>query len=605
MNAAPARQPSRLRPWRWAIVGGLLLLAAAAALFTWLRFTTRRPLAEFEESRLRHQIASLRLYAERRALPSFLPPGDAVLALREEFLQAVLDGSLPFRQRFADGKYEAVLDSATLHLEDGLGSVSLSGHGQRAGETDPGLSVALDLQGFLSRAGVDTRRGTLGLGVIITDVRLRQAGPAMLNPLLVPVARYFGGQKAEEWNRNPQTLDVPIRLDQRISMPEIKGALSIAGQPVPAAARVSAATVLERRLAVSLELLPDSTTGEAPGSRDSAWEREMEHGGMAAGGPPDGDSLGHRLRLEWERARLVAEVRGLAARDTLWRALRASDRDVCAVLPADLLQRIARRLTTHYLRGAAFDFDPKVRAHVDQEIRVKVLGKGFGAGHIRGDVRVSHLGGHLRPGGPPDLRIEPPDQVLVRIPVRVADGRGDIRLVFEWDPTLLTSVVCRGFDFEERVQGDVVPFGHTVTARVHLAIADSGIVGVTRLRRDRVAVPAEPTPASLAKIRQAIEGQDRFLRCGIAIDADSVVAALVRMVRRGVKVRLPGKLLKPFHLPLWLEQEFVAGDYRLRARAYDPEFVLRPGYLRFGFRARLAFHSPTPASAVAGAARTP
>jgi hypothetical protein len=77
------------------------------------------------------------------------------------------------------------------------------------------------------------------------------------------------------------------------------------------------------------------------------------------------------------------------------------------------------------------------------------------------------------------------------------------------------------------------------------------------------------------------------------------------MVRRGVKVRLPGKLLKPFHLPLWLEQEFVAGDYRLRARAYDPEFVLRPGYLRFGFRARLAFQSPTPASAVAGAARTP
>ena len=83
-----------------------------------------------------------------------------------------------------------------------------------------------------------------------------------------------------------------------------------------------------------------------------------------------------------------------------------------------------------------------------------------------------------------------------------------------------------------------------------------------------------------------------------------MVAALVRMVRRGVKVRLPG-LSQLFHLPLWLEQEFVAGDYRLRARAYDPEFVLRPGYLRFGFRARLAFHSPTPASAVAGSGANP
>jgi len=70
---------------------------------------------------------------------------------------------------------------------------------------------------------------------------------------------------------------------------------------------------------------------------------------------------------------------------------------------------------------------------------------------------------------------------------------------------------------------------------------------------------------------------------------------------------LPGKLLKPFHLPVWLEQEFVAGDYRLRARAYDPEFVLRPGYLSFGFRAQLVLMPPAVAgaAAVAGPVRTP
>jgi hypothetical protein len=599
MSGTPARTRSWPHPWRWAIVGALLLAAVAVAVASWQRFVTRRPLAQFETGQLRRQVEVLRLYAERRERPAFLPPGDAVLALREEFLQAVLDGSLPIRRSFADGKYEAVLDSASLRLEDGMGSVSLSGHGQRAGETDPARSVALDVRGYLERAGVDAEHGSLGLGLVFTDVRVRRLGLTPLNLVLLPVVRYFGGQKAEEWNRAFHTLAVPVRIDQRITIPEIAGDVSIASRSVPAAVRVAATTMLERRLAVSLELLPDSASGEAAGGGGSravsagggpGWQREMEYAGRP--GRRVGAAGGSRAALERERARLAAEVRALARRDTLWQALAASDRDVCVVLPAGLVQRGGRRLAMHYLRDATLDFDPKVRAHIDEKIHVKLLGKDVGVGRIHGEVRVTHLEGRLQLAGLPELRLQPPDEIVLRIPALAAEGRGDLRLGLAWDPAVLTSVVCRGFAFEERVRGDVVPFGHTLTARVRFALADSEIVGVTRLQRDRVAIPAVPTPASLAKIKSVIEGEDKFMRCGLAIDVDEVMVSLEKLVRRGVKVRLPGKLFKPFRLPVRLEGEFAAGDYRVRAHAHDPELVMRPEYLRFGFQAGLDLEGP-------------
>ena len=121
------------RIWVWAL-GVVAALAAATFLFLWTQhFFAPVPLRQFEESRLLHQVITLRSYAERESLAGFLPPTDAVVSLREEFVQRALDLSLPIRQEFKHGQYEAVLDSAVVRMEDGSASVELTGHGRKRG----------------------------------------------------------------------------------------------------------------------------------------------------------------------------------------------------------------------------------------------------------------------------------------------------------------------------------------------------------------------------------------------------------------------------------------------------------------------------------------
>src|SRR5215831_13311430 len=163
------------------MVASVALLAGATFLFFWSHhFFARVPLKNVEESQLLHQVVQLRAYAARENLSGFLPPEDAVVSLREEFVQRALDVSLPIRQEFKNGQYEAVLDSAVLRMEDGSASVVLTGHGWRRGEDNPDLQVKLTVQGYLSAEGIRPEAGTLDLGLIVTGVRSVSAGPRML-----------------------------------------------------------------------------------------------------------------------------------------------------------------------------------------------------------------------------------------------------------------------------------------------------------------------------------------------------------------------------------------------------------------------------------------
>src|SRR6476660_3884223 len=91
------------------------------------------PLLRFQRSREAQRMANLRGYAGRERLGSLLPPGDAQLAIRVTLLQDILARSLPIRQEFDGGRYEAYLDHALLDLQDGIASITLLGHGRMLG----------------------------------------------------------------------------------------------------------------------------------------------------------------------------------------------------------------------------------------------------------------------------------------------------------------------------------------------------------------------------------------------------------------------------------------------------------------------------------------
>ena len=563
------------------LVGAIIgVLAVLLIILLWHRLDESYPLLRAERGRESQRQTNLRAYAARESLGSFLPQDDVQLAIRESLLQDVLARSLPIRQEFEGGRYEARLDNAVLDIGDGLASITLIGHGRMLGLNASPLEVYLRLQTHIDVVEFRPDVGTLRAGLAITAAHVLRSGGGP-GAFAAPAARFFSSLKVEDWNRDRPTLEIPIRVEQQVMLPAIEGDLSLDSCRIPLVVGVSALTVLQDRLVLSFTLSQDA----------HKWMRGPVGEGLE---PVDRTRDGHergRLRRggqrRAERHALLARVRALAARDSLWQGLMASDRDVVAIVPLPVLQTLCNQVAGNYLQGAHLDFDPNIRAHFDQEIRFKLLGGTAGAGRIVGDVEVKHLRGELRLAEDPKLELLPPDGLQLTTPIRVLHGSGRVNLDMRWDPSFLVAIVCRGFGFRETLTGEVPPFSHVLQTRIRFDAEGSKFVGRPRVRRDRITVPCEFTPASLVKVRGALLEQDKFLKCGTVMNADSVLTRLRTLVRREVEFGLPRTLFKPFFLPVSLEQQYDAGDFRVTARMEDPEVAVRPDYLRFGFRAAL------------------
>ncbi len=563
------------------LLGALIgVLAVLAITMSWRRLEESYPLLRFERRVEAQRLINLRGYASRERLGAFLPPGDVQLAIRESLLQDILARSLPIREKFEGGKFEARLDKAILDLGDGLATITLLGHGRMVGPNASPLEADLKLETHIDVVEFRPDVGTLRAGLAITAAHVIRARGTVGGPLANPAARYFSSLKVEDWNRQRPTLEIPIRVEQEITLPPIQGDFSVDSCRIPLVVGVSALTVLQDRLVISLALGADrGPTPVPPWAVVEPRERRrsknelirLYRGGLS--------HFGHKA--------LLNRVRAFAARDSLWQGLMASNRDVAAIVPLPVLQTLCNRVARSYIQGARLDFDPNVKAHFDQEIRFNLLGGSSGAGHIVGDVRVTHLQGQLSVEGDPKLKLLPPDGLELTAPIRVHRGSGRVRLDMRWDPNFLVAIVCRGFEFQSTLNGEVRPFTHALQTRIRFDTSGSRVLGRPVVRRDRVTVPCEFTPASLAKVRAALLEQDKFLKCGMVMNADSALARLRTLVRRDVEFRMPKRLFKPFSLPVSLRQQYDAEAFRITARMEDPEVVVRPEYLRFGFRAAL------------------
>ena len=571
------------RTARLILAGVVLVLAVTAGIRLWRRLDESYPLVQFERSRAAQEIVSLNLYAARERFGSLLPQGDAQLALREVFLRDVLERSLPIHRTFENGRYEAVLTQASLDLRNGLALITLHGRARMLGQNASPVDAVLELQTHIDILEFRPGAGTLRAGLAVTGAHVIRAGTGLARSFLNPAARFFGGLRIEDWNRERFSLEIPIRLEQGITFPHLTGDVSLPERRMPLAVSVSAFTVLENRLVLSLALEPDSASGEP---HPAEWI-------------PFTDA--NRASMERQARRLYKSGRGAAMRDTLlaktldlashdllWKGLIASDRDVVVVVPRPVLQTLFNRIARTYLQGARLDIDPDIHEHLDEALRVKLLGGKVGAGHIKGSLRVTHLVGRLRVTGDPEISLLPPNGLEIAGPVQVVEGHGRVELDMEWDPKLLVSVVCRGFEYADTLVGQVRPFTHTLRTTIRFAAADTSVAGRPIVRRDRLRVPAVLTDSSFVSMRNALVEQDKLLKCGMVMDPDSIMAKVRHLVRTKIAFRLPATLFKPFTLPLSLEKEYETGDVRIAASVRQPEVVMERDYLRFGFMAEFS-----------------
>jgi hypothetical protein len=599
--SAPRRALPRIDPrafWRDFFAHRLpiyllvLVGATIAAIYLFFHFelSTPRPVISWEGGRSIRQLAVLEAYASRAEQGSLLPPGDAVIAVREEFVEEAVRRSLPLRQEFEDGRYLARLDTAFVRLESGMAVVTLAGRGVLGTEPDAPIYADLQMQGLIVVENLDPEDGSLRARILITDVRVRRAGAMQIRALVHPVVRYFSRLQIADWNAQRRPVVIPVRVENEIQLPPVEGDVRIAGTRVPFAVRVSAVTTLARRMVLSLTLEPDTLGGEAP-LRASAWIEP------AASVQVHTREWGRRLRksglVEEELATLRARVDSLAAADPMWNAVVEEDRDLVAVVPASILRTLTARVSRRYLRGVRIDFAPELTEDIDQQIRARLLGARVGVGRVRGQVHIDRLSGALTVRGAPQVRLVPPNEMVVDVPVQLVRGSGRIRLDVEWDPALLVGALCRSFSFEEVLVGEVKPMRHELTTRIRFAVYDSVIAGRPRVDRDRISLSTDLTDASWSKVQEALEQQDRFSRCGIAMDPKSVMEKLYAVGRRGIKIRLPERIFKPFRVPVVLDDEYETGGYRIEARAYDPEIHIERDYLRFALNADLRVRADT------------
>ena len=569
--------------WLLLVVAFIVLLAIVVIGIELERHRFSRSLPTLERSLRTRQLTALRAYASRESTGVLLPPDNAVIAVREEFLQQVIVRSLPLRQVFPGGDYVARLDSAGVRLEDGLAVVTLSGRGMLAGKDTSTFYADLHLQGLFTISDVDPASGILQANIVITEVRVRRGGPLSL---LHPAVRYFSHLQVEDWNRLGQRIRLPLKVDQEIIFPAVEGDVNLPETRIPLSVRVRAVTTLQRRLAVSLTLLPDSAKKS---------EVSPEH---STNGKSGVVSQPRRRRLrEWfgndrrrEEENLHARIKFLAQQDSLWQGVTASDHDIVAIIPEPILKSVTAKIFQRYLKGVTIDL-PALEAKIDEKLTVKILGAKTNVGRISGKIHIANLQGELTIAGDTRLMLIPPDELAITLPIRVLRGGGKATFDMEWDPGWLSSVLCRSFDMHETLVGKVLPFQDEFTTRVRFSIHDSSLVGRPRIQRDRVGIRVALADNSWAKVREVLVEQDRLNRCGIMMNPDTLMSKLKKSAYQGIQIRLPDKIFKPFYLPVTLETEYETAGYHINAKAYAPEIEVKPTYLRLAFQTALRVHT--------------
>lgn len=277
--------------------------------------------------------------------------------------------------------------------------------------------------------------------------------------------------------------------------------------------------------------------------------------------------------LKQRHAQLWVELRGRLERDATIQRAREEEGEVLVVIQTALLRSLLQRVADRYLDRVELDLVLGARVQAGGEVHAK----GINAGRWDLDLVIGRLRGVLA-ARPPQVRIESDQRFSLSLPVALERARGDARLHFRWDARGLANLVCRDFEIRRRLDAYLEPTVETFAGALLLEATDTGLRAVPTFKDVPYLVRPVPTKESWATVEQALREQDSFLRCGIALDPDTMLPKLRERLERGFKVRLPKKLFRPFDLPASIRTTLEHEGHRV-------ELQVRPGELRFGERA--------------------
>lgn len=288
-------------------------------------------------------------------------------------------------------------------------------------------------------------------------------------------------------------------------------------------------------------------------------------------------------RLEDRREGLRVRLAALRGDDPL---ASAPDSGVALGIPSRYAGEVVRAVTTRLLDRVVLNLEG-IRVRRQGEVKAKLLVARVKAGTWHLDLTIDRIRAVLKPGEPTMDFGGGSDRVAVQLPVSVEEGEGAARLRFRWDSAGVANLACRDFEVEQAVAGRVVPSTYRLRGDF-LVTADGDAIAVKPEFEDRtLLVRVEPSAATWQGVRDALEAQDSFWRCGVALEPAEIEAKLREIVDRGFDVRLPDSLFRPIRLPASVRGSLDVAERSVGLTVAPTDLQLTPAMLWYGADVRV------------------
>jgi len=277
--------------------------------------------------------------------------------------------------------------------------------------------------------------------------------------------------------------------------------------------------------------------------------------GMLAGctAVPPAEGPGKLAGLQQTYDALHARLDAAAARDPLVTATHADRGTIVMAIRSSLVEDLVGHVARRYLDNVEVDLGD-VRAKSSGEIRKKTFLGRVKVGSWTVSVELGDLVGHLR-AGTPKVSLRAPNMIDLEIPVNVIESAGDAAFAFTWDSAGLANVVCKDFELNRGLRGQVLPQRHVVHGAMRLANNGEDLTATPVFPDRKVRLRIDLTPASWAIVEAALRSQDTSGTCGTLVNPEEGLAFLKTLAAKGVTVRLPEKIFRTVRLPASLRRE--------------------------------------------------
>jgi hypothetical protein len=122
--------------------------------------------------------------------------------------------------------------------------------------------------------------------------------------------------------------------------------------------------------------------------------------------------------------------------------------------------------------------------------------------------------------------------------------------------------VCRDFEISEEIHAAVIPEEYPVRGDFTL-VAAGGALAAHPTFTSEFRIKLDLSPGSWAAVRARLEEQDRFAKCGMALDPEKVVRQLRELAGNGFKVKVPARIFRTIVLPADLAETVTVARHEV------------------------------------------